>query len=286
MPLTRRLAGLLLTLWIAASSSFAQGGRTLLVIGDTGDCDRGGTEPVARALKAQPDWRQALLVETGDLAYPTATIDRLRQCHEPHFADFRRVAVPGNHDWDDAGGAGFFNVFPDSLPRVVDLDPPWRLVLLNSNLRDAAAQRQIDWLKATIAADGSGGKCLIPVWHHPRWSSGRHGDNEFVAPLWATLAGVASFSLHGHDHHFEALPALDGEGRPDAGGLASFIVGIGGAQLTRKGWTRHSERAYFGQWGFLRIDFDGLRYSWRAIGVDGDVIDRGDGHCRPLAKNR
>lgn len=262
---------------LALLSGTAVAGETLLVIGDTGDCSAAPGR-VAAAMKAQPDWRQALLVEVGDLAYPTATIERLRACHEPHFADFRRVAVPGNHDWRDPGAAGFFSLFPQLLPRRVDLGAPWRLLLLDSNLNDTDWQRQLDWLDQAVA--DSAGRCLIPVWHHPRWSSGRHGDNDFTAPLWSRLARVASFSLHGHDHHFEALPALDAAGRPDAAGLPSFVVGNGGARLYAAGDKARSQRAHFGRWGFLRIDLDGEHYRWQAIDVDGKRIDAGDGRCR------
>lgn len=268
-----------LFLLLALTANAAMAGQTLLVIGDTGDCDEPGSARVAAALKAQPDWRQALLVEVGDLAYPTATLARLKECHEPHFAAFRRVAVPGNHDWRDPGAAGFFAIFPEPVPRAVDLAAPWRLLLLDSNLRDAAWQRQLDWLDKTLAETGD--KCLIALWHHPRWSSGSHGDNDFTAPLWSRLATTASFTLHGHDHHFEALPALDADGKPAANGLPSFIVGNGGARLYKAGrGGKRSDRAIYGQWGFLRVDLDGRAYNWQAINVDGQVIDHGSGVCR------
>ena len=42
-------------------------------IGDTGDCELGGTLRVAAAVRAQPDAAKAKLIEVGDLACPVAT---------------------------------------------------------------------------------------------------------------------------------------------------------------------------------------------------------------------
>ena len=64
------------------------------------------------------------LIETGDLAYPTATRERLAECHEPHWGMFpKRLAVPGNHDWRDDEGRGFFGVYPEPVPRAAALGP-------------------------------------------------------------------------------------------------------------------------------------------------------------------
>lgn len=274
-----RLAALMVGLHVAAA--FAQP-SVLFIVGDTGDCSIDGTAQVAAAIRAQPDAAAATLIEVGDLAYPVATRERLQECHEPHWGTFKkRLAVPGNHDWDDPGAAGFFSIFPQPVPRTVPLAPPWRLLMLDSNLRGAAWQAQLGWLDAVLAH--SQGECLIAAWHHPRWSSGRHGDNPLVQPLWARLQGAATLTLHGHEHHFEALPPLDADGNPDPAGVASFIVGNGGARLYAPGARTHSLQTWFGEWGFLRLELDGPRYRWQAIGVDGKVRDADQGECRPVA---
>lgn len=252
----------------------------LFVIADTGDCELDGTARVAAAARAQPDAAKATLIEVGDLAYPVATRERLLECHEPHWGAFgKRLAVPGNHDWRDAGAAGFFSIFPGPVPRKAALGDGWHLLLLNSNLQDEAWQAQLDWLDGILAQ--SRGDCLIAAWHHPRWSSGKHGDNAFTQALWNRLQGSATFTLHGHDHHFEALPALDADGEPAAAGVASFIAGNGGATLYPRGEKPRSQRALFGQWGFLRIELEGSNYRWQAFGADGERKDGDWGVCRP-----
>ena len=251
---------------------------TLFAVGDVGDCAQEGTRQVAEAMRAQPDWQQAWLVEAGDLAYPKATAKRLQECHEPHLGAFRqRLAVPGNHDIDDAGGEGFRSLFP-VVPRMVKLGGPWQVVMLDSNLRGKAARRQLAWLDGQLPRHR--GECLIAVWHHPRWSAGWHGDDERQAPLWQRLAGVAAFTLHGHDHHYEALPPLDATGKASELGTRSFVVGNGGAALYPAISNRHQSKIVSGRWGFLRLDIHGRHYAWREIGVGGEVLDSGEGDCR------
>lgn len=256
---------------------------TLLVIADTGECGIEGMQRVSDALRRQPDWQQSLLVEVGDLAYPVATRERLAECHEPYFGMFpHRVAAPGNHDWYDAHGRGFFDLFPDAVPRTVPLAGRWVLWLLNSNLRGEASAAQLRWI-AAAAQDARNG-CVIAAWHHPLWTSARRGAFELAEPLWQAVAGIATLTLHGHDHHYEVVPPLDGMGQPTEFGTRSFVVGIGGAVLDPPAPARPGSTAIFGQWGFLRLDIDGEDYRWQAVSTDGTIMDAGNGRC--LARER
>lgn len=251
---------------------------TLFVIADTGDCKTAGAEEVSTAIRAQPDWQQGWLVEVGDLAYPTATPKALAKCSEPYFGMFaKRLAVPGNHDRDDHNERGFRTLFPKPVPRAAVLDRRWQLWLLDSELKGAAWRAQLRWLDAQTARAGA--TCVIAAWHRPRWSSGWHGDDETMAPLWDRLAGVASFTLHGHDHHYEAIGPLNGTGAPDAHGTRSFVVGNGGASLYPPIRKSLHGKTVAGRWGFLRIDLDGEEYRWTEYGVEGETLDSGNGRC-------
>jgi hypothetical protein len=271
-------------IWLISGFALAAEPLTLLAIGDTGDCDTGGTEKVSAALRAQLDWQRAILVEVGDLAYPAATIDRLRECHEPHFGMFpRRLAVPGNHDWNAPGARGFFAVFPGPVPRVEKLNHRWQLWLLDSNQSGARAADQLRWLEN--AKRSAAGQCVVAVWHHPRWSSSFRGGTQSSQSLWQAVVGVATFTLHGHDHHYESLPRLDGAGEAAERGTRSFIVGNGGARLYPTGLIRTGSKAVTGHWGFLRIDVNGDDYRWEAVSVDGTILDAGSEHCLPVDGN-
>lgn len=264
---------------LLATAVGAHAATTLLVIGDTGDCDTDGAAKVAAALKRDPDAATAWFLELGDLAYPVATRERLLECHEPHFGKIpRRLAVPGNHDAHAPGLAGYYSIHPQAVPRKVDFEN-WRLLLLDSTRRDDAWERQLGWLDAELRRVGT--QCLIAAWHHPRWSSGRHGNDDFQAPLWQRLAGRAVLTLNAHDHHYEAIPPLAADGRPDPRGTRSFIVGIGGAKLYAPGRRAIAgSKAVYGSWGYLKLTLDGERYRWSAHSVDGQELDAGEGFCR------
>ena len=272
-PALRWLIPLLAMLPALASAS------TLFVIADTGDCSTTGAAAVSAAIRAQPDWQQGWLIEVGDLAYPQATPGNLARCHEPYFGMFRRrLAVPGNHDEDARGARGFRQLFPEPVPRSAELGGDWRLWLLDSELRGNAWQGQLRWLDGEVAK--AAGHCIIAAWHRPRWSSGFHGDDRNMAPLWDRVAGVAAFTVHGHDHHYEAVAPLDRTGEPDAKGTRSFVVGNGGASLYPPIRKSPNGKTVSGRWGFLRIDLEGERYRWAEFDVDGALLDRGAGECR------
>jgi hypothetical protein len=263
---------------VAAAPTAAMAAVTLFAIADTGDCRMKGTAEVSAAIRKQPDWRDGWLVEVGDLAYPKGTAKRLAECNQPYFGMFpKRLAAPGNHDWDDHHERGFRTLFPQPLPRAVELDDRWQLWLLDSEVEGAAWRAQLHWLDVRTSQVGDA--CIIAAWHRPRWSSGWHGDDPDMAPLWDRLAGVATFTLHGHDHHYEAIEALDKAGHRDPHGTRSFVVGNGGASLYPPIRESLHGRAIGGRWGFLRIDLDGMGYRWTEFSVEGDELDSGSGTC-------
>lgn len=281
-PLAKRprFLGALLAAFLSAGA--AAGPTTLFVVADTGDCSDGARQ-VAAAIRRDPDATRGWLVEVGDLAYPVATRERLLECHEPHFgpAHFpRRLAVPGNHDARDDKLAGFRSLFPEALPRRVDFGR-WRALLLDSNLRGDWWGRQVVWVAQNLKE--SVGRCVFAAWHHPARSSGKHGDDAAMRPLWASVAGVASFTLHGHDHHYERLAARNAGGQLSTAGTLSFVSGNGGAGLYPIDATlRAGSVAVAGEWGYLKITLDDADYRWQAVAVSGRILDAGQARCRPV----
>ena len=278
-----RIVAVLLSLFALSHDCVRAETTPIFVIGDTGDCSDGPRQ-VSDALQRDPDYSRAWLLEVGDLAYPAGTKERLQECHEPFFGPQRfpkRFAVPGNHDARDVGLAGFRSLYPEALPRTVDFDR-WRFLLIDSNLRDELWGRQVGWVEQTLK--DSANRCVIAVWHHPAWSSGHRGGSAFARPLWAKLAGVATLTVHGHDHHYERLAPRDAQGAVSAEGTPSFIAGHGGAslyqppeQLLAGGVT------VFNRWGYLKLELTDTTYRWQAVSVTGEVQDEGRGVCRPVS---
>jgi hypothetical protein len=111
--------------------------------------------------------------------------------------------------------------------------------------------------------------------HHPRFSSGYHGSDTTLAPLWRTLAvGGADVVLAGHDHHYERFAPIDG--------IRSFVVGTGGRShypVLRR--LPASEVVDDRTYGVLKLTLRSGAYAWRFVPVAGSTFaDAGSGRCR------
>src|SRR5688500_2012769 len=86
----------------------------------------------------------------------------------------------------------------------------WHVVVLNSNcevIGCGPGSEQHAWLVADLAANEA--RCTLAYWHHPRFSSGPHGDYGPVAPLWEALAlAGGDVVMVGHDHLYERFAPM------------------------------------------------------------------------------
>ena len=78
------------------------------------------------------------------------------------------------------------------------------------------------WLASDLAA--STARCTLAIWHHPRFSSGDHGNDRSVAPFWTALYDAgADVVVNGHDHDYERFAPQDLEvGRTRRAGRDSW----------------------------------------------------------------
>jgi hypothetical protein len=71
---------------------------------------------------------------------------------------------------------------------------------------------------------------VIAIWHHPLFSSGKHGGDSSVKPFWNLLyAAKAELVLNGHAHRYERFAKVRPDGSYDANGVREVVVGTGGA---------------------------------------------------------
>ena len=110
----------------------------------------------------------------------------------------------------------------------------WHLIVINSNCASiggcGSGSPQEQWLRADLAAHPS--VCTMAYWHHPRFSSGGHGDNSSMQPIWQALYDYrADLVLAGHDHDYERFgPQTPAGVLENARGVRSFVVGTGGKE--------------------------------------------------------
>lgn len=262
--------------------------QTLIVAGDIAGCDSTGDEATAAIVKQL----EGTVVTTGDNAYPDGSLDQYRDCYEPSWGAFRDRTrpVPGNHEYRTRGAAGYFEYFGAAAGEAgkgwyaFDLGQ-WRIYMLNSNCKNVgcdASSEQVRWLKADLAANPR--TCVAGVWHHPRFSSGRHGNHGEVAPFWDVLheAG-ADVILNGHEHSYERLRPQDPDAHPDARGIRTFVVGTGGKSFyAMKKPKPNSEVRATDVNGILQLSLYADHYEWTFVPAGGAAFrDRGTTHCSP-----
>lgn len=257
----------------------------ILAAGDIASCGSEGDELTAALL----DTLSGIVLAMGDNAYRSGSGAEYRDCYQETWGRHlqRTWAAPGNHDYQTAGAQGLFAYYGDRAGPPgrgffsVDL-PGWRLLMLNSSVAMTPESEQGVWLSEQLRQ--SEAACVLAVIHHPRFSSGLHGNNRSVLPLWRALEqGGADLVLSGHDHIYERFRPLTADGAaPAEGGLRSFVVGTGGAHhtpllLRAPGSVTRLE----GRWGVLRLTLRAGRYEWEFITAPGgERLDHGEDRCR------
>jgi hypothetical protein len=257
---------------------------TIIAAGDIGDCKLPGANLTATLIENM----EGDVLAVGDLVYPEGAPKDYIKCYEPTWGRFkaRTLPVPGNHDYGTRDAAGYFGYFGaqagDAGKGYYSVDRPgWHIVALNSNIDSSENSEQMAWLQHDLANTQLA--CILAFWHHPRFSSGPHGNNNHMAPIWETLSQHhASIVISGHDHDYERLAPMDTTGRIDVmHGIRSFVVGTGGARLYNFGMRSFNSEAWSGNsWGVLKLTLFPGRYRWEFIPVEGgNYQDSGEGRC-------
>lgn len=240
----------------------------IAALGDSGT--RGGDQArVAQQIAAADKQGRpfdALLI-TGDLVYEKGDADLTdASVVTPYSATFQRSEIYpalGNHDVDSDEGEDIMRRLGRTPTFVANIGPV-HVVSVNSN---NVSDNQTAWLRqALAAAPKTPGTWIVPIMHHPAYSSGKHGSEEPVRKRWVPLFGPAGVELvlAGHDHSYERT-------EPQAG-VTYITTGGGGADLYdvgRSGFTAASAKRHH----FLDLNVFADRIEGRAIDKSGQVFD-------------
>jgi hypothetical protein len=137
------------------------------------------------------------------------------------------------------------------------------------------------WLAADLAAH-RGARCTIAYFHHPRFSSGMHGNQYQMQRIWDILyANRVDVVVSGHDHLYERFAPQNPVGVADpVRGIRQFTVGTGGAEFydvsTRQ---PNSEVLINTDHGVLALSLDAGQYGWAFVNVRHEVMDSGSEAC-------
>jgi acid phosphatase type 7 len=265
-------------------TSLPGGAEPFVGAGDIASCTGTGDEATAALL----DGIAGTVFTLGDNVYDNGTATEFANCYDPSWGHHksRTKPVAGNHDYNTSGASGYYDYFSDAAgPRdkgyySFDLGA-WHIIVLNSNISRTATSEQIGWLRADLT--GSTAQCTMALWHHPRFSSGYHGDDATQQPFWDVLYEFdADVVLVGHDHDYERFAPQTPTGVADpTRGLRQFVVGTGGTSLRSFSAIRsNSEFRNNSTWGVIKFDLNPTGYSWFYITTTGRaVLDSGSGSC-------
>ena len=264
-----------------ASGKFATAKRAGQKFGFAVWGDSGTASPGQKALAKQIAAQNAdFFLHTGDLVYSKGEAELY---DSEFFAIYARdlVRAPfygslGNHDVGTNDGQPFLDnfVLPRNGPPLL---PPERnysfdyagahVVILDSTQTQEMMEKYVaPWLDADLASSKALWK--FAVFHHPPFSSGKHGDEprtqKVFAPIFARRKVDVVFN--GHDHTYERYAPRDG--------VVYLVTGAGGAGLYKRKKTDSQTRSFNDAIHSLtRIDIHGRTLRGRQIAHDGAVID-------------
>jgi hypothetical protein len=228
----------------------------------------------------------------GDNQYLDGALAKYRAVFHPTWGRLGPLLrpAPGNHEYGTAGASGYFDYFgPAAGERSrgyysYDLGT-WHVVVLNSNCAEIGGcgpgSLQLRWLREDLAAHPYA--CTLAYWHHPRFSSGLHGDDPAYDAFWQVLyeAG-ADLVLAGHDHNYERFAPQDPAGRADPEhGIRELVVGTGGRETRPFGTIRpNSESRNARDLGVLELRLRADGYDWKFLPEPGGTFaDAGSAGC-------
>jgi len=229
-------------------------------------------------------WSPDLIVTTGDNNYPNGEASTIDDNIGQYYAEFihpyrgtygagaaenRFFPSPGNHDWNVPDLAPYLDYF--TLPgneRYYDfVRGPVHFFALDSDSREPdgvnRSSIQAQWLRVGLAASESPWK--IVYMHHAAYSSGQHGNTDWMQ--WPYAEWGASAVLAGHDHVYEHL-VIDG--------LDYFTNGLGGYParyiflLPKAG----SQLRYNDDYGAMLVEANESEMVLQFVNVGGEEIDR------------
>lgn len=231
------------------------------------------------------------VLNLGDNQYENGALAKYQASYDLSWGRLNGIIrpIPGNHEYLTAGAAGYYSYFgaaagdPAEGYYSYDLGG-WHLIALNSNCAAVggcgAGSPQGQWLADDLAAHP--GTCTLAYWHHPRFSSGPHGNDAVSDPFWQALyAAGADVILNGHDHIYERFAPQSPAGAADPAGLRQFTVGTGGKNLTSIQVVKaNSEVRNASAFGVLEMTLHPNGYAWRFLSASGGtVLDQGASLC-------
>jgi hypothetical protein len=270
---------------VSAAEPPPTGDPVFVGAGDIASCDSEEDDSTAKLL----DKIQGTVYTLGDNVYDSGLASEFANCYDPTWGRHKARTKPsmGNHEtYGTTDAAGYYDYFGAAAGErgkgyySYDVGA-WHVVVINNMIDVAATSTQVTWLKADLAAHQT--KCTVAYWHYPLFTSGDHGNQTKMRPVWQALydAGV-DLVLNGHDHDYERFSPQDPNGVADpTRGIREFVVGTGGASHYKFNVIQpNSEVRNQTASGVLKLTLHATSYDWEFVPITGQTFtDKGTGSC-------
>lgn len=233
--------------------------------------DSGFSSSDQRAVAAQLETIPIeFMLHTGDLAYPSGTLDELERNHFPIYQDLAS-SVPlfpsiGDHDQATDAAGPFREVFTlpanGSAERYYSFDwGPVHVVVLDALSADAA---QLEWTDRDLGSTALPWR--VVVLHMGPYSAGWHGSNTSFRERYAAMLARRGVQLvlSGDDHDYQRSRPIDG--------VTYVVTGGGGRSVRPTGtaeWTAFSATTFH----LVYVTVEGGMMRVRAIDATGREFD-------------
>ncbi len=142
-------------------------------------------------------------------------------------------------------------------------------IILNTCVAIAPGSEQYRWLENDLANVPDSIKFIIPVFHHPPYSTGPHTEDEMglrtiLVPLFQQYDKIG-IVFTGHDHDYE---------KSFCGGIYYIVTGGGGAPLRDQARTHPCSQLFLKTYEFCMVQIvDNMMYV-KVIDKNNNIIDR------------
>ena len=259
----------------------------LVVVGDIAVCGDDADGKVAALVESlDPEY----VLATGDLAYPDGREESYRDCWEPIWGELedRVRPTPGNHDYRTDDAEPYFERFGRFAPSAAQSwyrfeVGAWTVLSIDSNCQEGDRcddeSDQLRWIDEQLTDLES--TCVLAFTHHPRFSSGHHGNAGRLDAMWRRLGeGDVDIVVTGHEHSYERLgPMSADDGEPSDDGLIQFVAGTGGAALRPFPTALESSRRRVVAHGALEVTLSNGAFRWSFVDIEGEIRDSGSHEC-------
>lgn len=234
-----------------------------------------------KTAKLVENMKPAAVITMGDNQYDEPTLTDFKNYYDKTWGQFKNIThpIPGNHESYSkfTGYDAYFGAIakPQGQRYYSWEMGNWHFIALDSNdfvTHEFGPSEQLAWLKQDLANNKKG--CVAAYYHHPRWSSGDHGDNPDSIELWNIMtSNKVDLVLNGHDHDYERFVPQNADGKADAGGPVEIVGGSGGADLYDLSPAHPTTAKLLKTYGVLKLSMTDTSFQSQLIGVDGKVLD-------------